>query len=78
MAGQEPSGRVHLAGARVVANCRNVGGVCRCRVDGVALDGGGGVAEGFGDDRDGCELRKLVQGAESCRPGAEDALESVP
>lgn len=43
----------------------------------MALDGGGGVAEGLGNDRYGCELRELMKRAESRRPSAENVLEAV-
>ena len=37
----------------------------------------GGVAEGFGDDRDWGEFGELVEGAESRGPGAEQLTEAV-
>jgi hypothetical protein len=41
----------------------------------VAFDGGGGVADGFGDDGHGCEFGEFVESAESRGPRAEQFAE---
>jgi hypothetical protein len=56
--------------------CDDVLGVSGGRVYGMAFDGGGGVAEGFGDDGHRCEFGELVEGTESCGPGAEQLTEA--
>jgi hypothetical protein len=42
----------------------------------MAFDSGGGVVEGFGDDGHRCEFGELVEGTESCGPGAEQLAEA--
>lgn len=43
----------------------------------MAFDGGGGVAQGLGDDGHGCEFGEFVQGAEAGGAGAEEIAELV-
>lgn len=66
-----PQHRSRLLGDRcsrallaTIEDCADVTGVVGGRRGGVGLDRLGGVAEGFGDDGDGCELGQFVQGAE--------------
>lgn len=42
----------------------------------MAFDGGGGVAEGFGDDGHGCEFGEFVECSQACGAGAEEFAEA--
>ena len=56
----QSAGRTRLPGLAVAGDVLGVGGG---GAFGVALDGLGGVAEGFSNDRDRGEFGELVQGA---------------
>jgi len=50
----------------------NVSGIAGGRVEGVSFDGGGGVAEGLGQDRYGRDSGQLVEGSQARGVSAED------